>query len=334
LITFTSKIEIKNNWRIEFRTTPTDMRFETNPYLDFGPIRIPIKSIVEPIVKEQINNLTKDIDSELASIMDLSSTIDSVWRELHEPQLLDSALKAWLCITPSQVLLSPLRSNNEHIRIMAGFRGIIKVVTGEKPVVSDIRPLPLITLTEQINQDFNIFVESHIGLQEASEIARSHLKDTVFEFGSRRSVKIEDIAFAGYGSKVYTKVDLSQSIRGSVYFIGTPAYNRELKEVYFKDFDFELRTRNALHKSAGWLMHGTFKRAIEKEFRYNIADDLKEIHNMVDNTLKDYDFAGLFTLNGRLNSIDIHDIIVEYNTLRLIVDVKGRALINVNSLDF
>ncbi|MDD3877852.1 MAG: DUF4403 family protein [Bacteroidales bacterium] len=333
-INFTSKIEVKNDWRIEFKTLPTGLRFETTPRLDFGVISIPITSIVEPIVKEQLSLITQDIDNEMEELLNLNKTMDSVWQALQEPQLLDSSYNAWLSVTPTQALLSPLRSNNEGVKIFAGFRGIIKVVLGEKPIVNNFSSLPLITLTEQIGNEFSIFIESFMNFDAATDIARRHLKDTILEINTNRSVKIDDISFMGFGSKIYTKVVLSRSINGTVYFIGTPAYNRETKEIYFADFDYDLRSKNALFKSADWILHGTFKRTIEKQFRYNVTDDFNEIKILVDKSLMDYDFDGIFTLNGRLDSLDIHDVFVEPNGLRLIIDAKGRSKIKINSLEY
>ena len=333
-VSFTSKLKVNPDWKFETQTVPSGLVFESKPKLDFGIVSIPITSIVEPIVKEQLVEVTKEIDKEVAQNFDFSKEIDSVWKVLHEPQLIDSTYNAWLKVTPSEVFLGPIRGNNDRIKIIVGFKGIFEIVIGNKPEKSIYRKLPLLKNSENPDKDFNFFIESFIDFESASQIARMNVKDSIMELAAGKSVKIDDISFMGMENKIYTKVDLSKSINGTVYFIGTPAYDTTKNVIYFKDFDYDLKTKNALFKSANWLLHGALKSKIEKEFNYSLVDDLKTIRSSVSELLSNYEFDNLFTLKGKLEYLDIYNIIVEETGLRVIINSKGKANIKIKSLEF
>lgn len=334
VVSFTTKLKVNPDWKFETQTVPSGLVFESKPKLDFGLVSIPITSIVEPIVKEQLSEVTKEIDKEVAGNFDFSKEIDSVWRELHNPQLIDSTYNVWLKMTPAEVFLSPIKGNNERVKIAVGFKGFFEIIIGNKPQNTRYNKLPQIKTSDNQDKDFNFFIESFIDFESASQIARRHLKDTILEITAGKSIKIDDISFIGLGNKVFTKVDLSKSINGSIFFIGTPAYDYSTNLIYFKDFDYDLRTKNALLKSANWLLHGALKSKIEKEFNYSLADDLKTIRSSVSNLLSNYEFDNLFTLNGKLEHLDIKEIIVEDNGLRVIINSKGKANIKIKSLSF
>lgn len=333
-VAFTSKLMVNPDFTFNTQTFPSGFNFVTKPKLDFGVVKIPITAIVEPIVKEQLADVGSEIDTEIAASFNFSKEIDSVWRTLHEPQLIDSIYKAWLKITPSDIFLSPIRGNSERIRITLGFKGLFEFIIGQKPPVLKTNPLPVLKTSEKTEQDFSFFIESFIDFETATELARMHVKDSIMELAAGKKVKIDDIEFLGLNDKVFTRVDLSQSINGSVYFMGTPAYDSVQKTIYFNDFDFDIKSKNALIKTAKWLLHGTLKNIIEKQFNYSIADDLTSARNSITALLKGYDFDKIFTLKGKLEKLDIYDIITEPQGLRIIINCTGKAQMKFNSLAF
>ena len=55
------------------------------------------------------------------------------------------------------------------------------------------------------------------------------------------------------------------------------------KSIEIKDVDFDINTKNALIKSAGWLLHGAFINLIEPKLKYPIADKIDEGKLLLDN---------------------------------------------------
>lgn len=334
LVTLTSQVSVTRDWRLEVKTISSDFQFESRPRLDFGPVRIPITAIVEPIVRREIEAAIEDIDKEIAESIDFSSEIEAVWHELHKPQLIDPTHGAWLKIVPLEVLVSPIRTQNQNVRFTVAFRGVIEILFEEKPTPCQLRPLPLLGTLDTPNQDFNIFVESFIGFDAATAIARRHLKDSIFQITALRSVKIDDIRLMGVGSRVYARLDLSRSVKGTVYFRGIPAYNDVEQIIYLKNFDYDIATRNVLLNSANWLMYEAFRKRIEESFRYSLKNDLTEVRTVVGELLSDFEFENLFSLRGRLRDIDIYNIIVEPHGLRVIIKAQGQTRMLINDFHF
>jgi len=331
-VSFTSKFSISNNWSVLSQTVPTGYQFETKPKLDFGIVSIPITMLIEPIVKEQLVDVAKIIDDEIKIQFDMKGTMDSIWKELHVPQLIDSSMSAWVLLKPNEILMSPIKSNNENLRIMFAFKGFFQIIMGEKPTVTNIASLPLLKLSDTLNNDFSFFLESLVNYDAATKLARQHIKDTVLTFGNNQKVKIEDIQFMGTYKHLFVKVDMSKSINGTVYFKGKPSYDKENKMLFFDEFDFDIKSKNALIKSATWLFHTNFKNRIEKEFRYVIADDIKQAQSIITELLSDYNFDDIFTINGRLNYLELAHIYTEPSGLRLVIEAKGKAQIKINNL--
>ncbi len=333
-VSFASKMQLNNDWTFKTQTVPAGFVFETKPKLDFGIVSIPITAIVEPIVKEQLAEVTKEIDNEVAVNFDFSKEIDTVWRELHQPWLIDSTYNTWLKIQPAEVFVSPIKGTTERIVVTAGFKGLFEVLVGKKPDTVQAGKLPPLKNAESEQKNFSFFIESFVDFESASKIACMHLKDTVLELTAKKKVKIDSIGFYGAGSKVFTKVDLSGSLNGSIYFMGTPAYDKARNLIYFSDFDFDIKSKNALVKSANWLLHGALKSRIEKEFNYSVTEDLQMARASATELLDGYNFDNLFTLKGKLDELDINNIIVMENGLRVVIYSKGKAQIKFTSLQF
>lgn len=56
--------------------------------------------------------------------------------------------------------------------------------------------------------------------------------------------------------------DVSGSYKGRVFFTGKPVYNPEKRTLEIAEPEFDIKTRNALLKSANWLMHGMILKKI------------------------------------------------------------------------
>lgn len=333
-VSFASKMMLHNDWTFKTQTVPAGFTFESKPKLDFGIVSIPITSIVEPIVKEQLAEVTKEIDSEVALSFDFSKEVDTVWRELHQPWQIDSTYNTWLRMQPKEAFVSPIRGTGERIVVTAGFKGLFEVIVGKKPEITPQNPLPLLKTNENVPKDFSFYIESFVDFESASKIACMHLKDTVLELTAKKKVKIDSIGFYGAGNKVFTKVDISGSLNGSVYFMGTPAYDKARNLIYFSDFDFDIKSKNALVKSANWLLHGALKNRVEKEFNYSVTEDLQMARATATALLSGYNFDNIFMLKGKLNALDIKDISVEQNGLKVIIYSTGNAQIKFTSLEF
>ena len=109
------------------------------------------------------------------------------------------------------------------------------------------------------DDSFQMRVITDITYPEAERLANLSMKGYVMDAGNKQ-VKVEGIHLFTQGDKLIVKTKLSGAFNGNIYFKGTPVFNTLKNQIEMQDFDYDLETKNFLHRTASWLFSGTIKR--------------------------------------------------------------------------
>jgi hypothetical protein len=91
-----------------------------------------------------------------------------------------------------------------------------------------------------------------------------------------------------------------------------------------------MHTKNALLKSANWLMHASFVNMIEKRLVFPMGSNIIDAKKMLQTSLASYDMGMGTTLKGRLDDLNVEGIMLTRESIKASIVFKGKIAIIVN----
>jgi hypothetical protein len=181
------------------------------------------------------------------------------------------------------------------------------------------------------DRGFELLVQTDILFSEAERLAKENMVGQEFSSG-KKSVTVEDLDLFGLDDKIVVKTTLSGAYNGAINLIGKPTFNPEKGEIELQDLDVEVKTKNVLHKSLGWLFKGTFKKEIQKNLNYYLDYYMTYTRETVEKDFKDYPVYPGILMNGNLDDLTIDKVFVTPEAIRVWIDLKGGLEIDIRGL--
>jgi hypothetical protein len=331
-----TNLKVGKDWEVITTTAATDVKFISTPTLSFDVgvdiIQIPITSLVKSALMSNMHTITTSIDKEVGKAVPLKKYMTDVWEMVQDPQLMDSTYKAWLTLSPVEVYLTPLSCDKKKVKLNAGLSTYIDTKLGDKPVIARKYTLAPPVIKDKMDNKFNVELPVTIDFKMATELANRNFKDSVFEVSKKKKIKVNDILIYGKGGEVFVKADLAGSFNGLVFFRGQPAFDTLANKIYFKDIDFDLKTKNVLYKTAAWLLHGTIKKIMAKNFVYDITKDIEGAKISIKKYLSDYEYANMLVIKGSIDDLLLKKIITDEESIKVVFYTSGTVGINIKTI--
>ena len=331
--TFDTKYKLEENWDFVTQTAVSDYKWLKKPVIDLGVTKIPITAVVNQLLKYNKDLLAQTIDEQIQANLDMKSYMLDAWKMAQEPILLDAAYGLWLQLTPEEVMMTPLQSANGVISSTVGIKAISEIKIGEKPVVTINETLPPFKEMTEVNNNFDIHLSSEIPYTEIERLVRQEMLGETFTDG-KRSVTVKSVDVFGEGDELYVGVGLDGKFKGTVFLNGKPAYNKETNSIEIVEYDYSLKTKNALYKSGGWILKSAIKKRIAPYMTYSLGNDMAEARKMIEESLNNYKVMEGILLNGHLNTMDIEDIVVTEKGLVAKISASGDLDLKIDGLSY
>ena len=326
---FKTKVTLNKDWSLTTKTVSDGYDWISQPTVNIAGYNLPITFVADAILKANQSRISNEVDDAIKSNLDIKSLVSTPWKMIQKPFKLSDEYKMWLKITPTEVYSQPLVSKNNKIKNTIGFKILTETYIGKEPAYKISPTPPQLNILSKIDDGFEINVLSDIPFSEANELARKYLLGKTFEDGKKK-ITINDMRLYGGDGKIIVETNVSGSLNGKLYFTGVPYYNAADSTIRVKDFNFEMQTKNALLKSANWLMHASFVSMIEKRLEFPLKSNLLEARKMIQNSLANYDMGMGTTLKGHLDDITIEGILLTRESIKASIIFKGKLTIQVN----
>ena len=118
-------------------------------------------------------------------------------------------------------------------------------------------------------------------------------------------------------------MDVEGSLKGRLYLTGELVYNPDSLSVSVINPEFDVKTRNALVKSANWLLHGMLLRKLQPYLTYKIDSLLEDVRLETDNMLKKYSLMEGVYLMGNLHAVKVTNISMIPGAVRINANLSG-----------
>jgi hypothetical protein len=230
--------------------------------------------------------------------------------------------------------MEKLGANNDLLNINIGISAT--------PVVTLIKPQPLGTVVPNLspgsNKDgFNIHLEAALQYDSLSKVINGYLQHKRFDLTEgmfKKHIVIEDCkVYSGLNDDLVIEVGFRGSHSGTVYFTGKPVYNQETKKIEMDAFDYDLKTRDLLLKTAKWL----FDKKIISEIRKYTSIDMSGYYTTATNTMNEWlnkEWTKGIRGSGTVNELKLSGLKALPEHLLIRSNCSGRLNITVTELSF
>jgi LEA14-like dessication related protein len=342
VVTSQSAISLTENWQIKTQTTGDYSWGNQRPNLEIGPIKIPISSVVDFALKPQMAKLSARFDQEIQNRVNIKDYVKKAWIMAQQPILVDKTYNTWLLMTPSEVSATGLQAKNGKLNMTIGIKTLIETISGDMPHPIVNNNLPKLSPHNGQNDDFNIGLSGEITYAFASDILKKEIAGQTYNFSDNKyEIKVDSISLTGNADYVLIKLDLEgrqlkggkKKLKGTVYMQGVPYYDPADMTIKVKDLAYSVKSKNVLVKSAEWLLKAGFENQMKKYMVFPVKDRIDQARKMVESSINNgYKINDYATLKGNLNSIEPQGIYLTPQSLKALVNAKGKISIILDKL--
>lgn len=281
-------------------------------------------------LKKELDISKADLEKSYGNI-DLKPQFQKIWHQLNTPYNVNGM--GWLQINPQKVRLNRLYGTGDKLNINIGLAAK-PVVKFEKPV-NPLSPVPNISSFSRV-PGFNINVDAVLNYDSLSTILNKQIVGKEYTFSKafiKKKFVFQQCKLMGSGSdRLIIQVNFTGTDNGTFYLTGKPVYDAAAKTLAVTDVDFDVKTRDALLKTADWLFSKKITAEIEKMAKYDLKQMMNDAAKNINQQLNREFMKGVKGA-GSINDMSIAAIYPQTNWLVVRANAKGNFAVDVSEID-
>jgi len=332
-LTYKTSISIDKNWKLISKTASSGYEWIETPKLNVVGVTVPVTPIANLALSRCDQLISTQIDKSLAETVDLKKYVTQVWTEVQKPREVNTENNVWVRIAPKDIYVSPFTTTGNKLNLAVALYTQIESFMGAKPTVNSPIALPPFKYINRPAQQFNVNVGADVTFEKILEIAKKQLINKTFTEG-KRTITITDLSIFGSQGKAVFVADVIGAFKGRIYFTGNMTYNSTKVAVEITEPEFDLKTSNALVKSANWLLHGMILKQLTPYLTYPVKTDLDKMKTDVNKMMNNYTIMDGVSLQGKLNNLSVTSLSLIPGAMRIQANIKGNIALKVDELKF
>lgn len=332
-LTYKTTISIDKNWKLISKTSSSGYEWIETPKLSVVGVNVPVTPIASLALSQCDRLISAQIDKSLAESIDLKKYVSQAWNETQKPRQVNTENNLWIRISPKDIFVSPFTTTGNKLNLAVALYAQIESFMGAKPEANPPVELPQFKYVNKPAQQFNLNVGADVTFDKLAEIAKKQLLGKTFT-QSGKTITITDLSVFGSDGKPVFIADVTGSLKGKIYFTGNLTYNAEKVAVEITEPAFDVKTSNALVKTAGWLLHGMILKQLTPYLTYSVKDNLESMKTQVNQMLSSYTITDGVVLQGKLNNLSVTSLSLVPGAVRIQANVKGNIALKVQELKF
>ena len=263
--------------------------------------------------------------------IDLKPQFQKIWHQLNTPYNVNGY--GWLQINPQKVRLNQLYGVGDKLNINIGLAAK-PVVRFEKPN-NPLSAIPDITSFSR-TPGFNINVDAVLNYDSLSNILNKQIVGKEYSFSKafiKKKFIFKECRLMGSNSdRLIIEVNFTGTDNGVFYLTAKPIYDPASKTLSLANVEFDIKTRDALLKTADWLFSRKITSEIEKTAKYDLTAMMADASATIGQQLN-RDFIKGVKGNGKIASMSITKIYPKPEWLILRANALGNFSLIVRDAD-
>lgn len=328
---FKTQFNLNKDWTLSTKTTPLGFDWQGNQGISVGGVALPMQTIADMVLKANQEKLGSEIDKAIKNQLNLKSIAANAWNQLHQPILIHQDPKLWLRVGPSALSMVPITGKNGKILLNLALNSTNEIFWSETAPLQSPHPFPDLKIVQKLNPDLSLNFSIDLPFAKINELAGKELIGKTFSSG-KKQVTVKGFNSYANGGNLVVELLVEGSLKGKIYLKGLPVYDKISKSIQIKEIDFDLDSKNKLVKSAEWLLHQNILKILEEKLQFPLSAQLDEAKNKVNENLKDNKQIKGITIKGVVSQLEIEQLYLFPNSIKVAVLLKGKAAVLVNGI--
>ncbi len=323
-IGFESKIEMEPNYLLKSKTSLVKTKVLDPCHLTF--LNYDASKIIEKEINAALKDMEAEIDESIASV-DLKTPIEDVWKALQISMPVEGM--GFLNLRPQAIDIEPISLDKQTAFVTANL--IFSPIFSTDTLVETNTPLPFLTKIKS-KDNFNLPVLTIASYDSINSILAVNMKDLVIPYKKKKIIITSAKALGPVGNRLLFEVVFSGGKKGKLYLLGTPTYDTKSRIINFPDLEFDIRSRDAILKSAKWLFDRKLTEALRSKAQYDLSEQMElarvEIEKQL-NTPLEISKGEYAYFKGNLMDFNISAIQLGPREIQIILDLYGNLSIKL-----
>ena len=266
----------------------------------------------------------RDIDRRVGEV-DLRDRFEEWWALLGRPIPLTDGV--WLVLAPERLRMGRVSGRDRVLTVPVSLDARPRVVTGRDVPAVGMPSLPALA-HDTVAPGFRIAMDGFVDYATASRALEAVLVGrTMVEAGRSLAIQRVVVSPATRGRLALT-VTLVGDTRGTVHFVGTPAFDAPSGMLAVPDLDYDLDVDSRLLRSYAWLRSAALRATFRERARFPASAALGRGRELL--------LAGLnrklgdaVTLSATVDSMRVRGLYVTRDGLIVRAEASGQAAMTV-----
>ena len=317
---YQSRIKLLNDYRLSSQTTLIKSEAIDNCSISF--MNIDVTGKLMKVMREELEKAGKTVDSQFRAY-ELKPYLKEVWNKLSEPQSVEQY--GYLQINPQAIAISELSMNGNKLNMKLGLS--CRPVFSSSFVSSLVTPLP--DLSSPVSQKgFTVHADLFVQYEDLNRLVNEKMAGYEFRIKNKKLI-VNNIQISGLGnSKIALKLDFKGYRKGIVYLTGKPEFDAVNNTVTIPDLSFELKSRNILLKSAGWLLNEKITNKIRSVAVFDMNKMLQQYKGNVQQQLNK-PLTDMVRMYGSVSTMSVKTLLTSPQSLFLRVYCTGELGVSI-----
>lgn len=276
---FETALDVGEDWKLQPQTKFVSFEWLSEVKALGG--LIDVKRMVERRLHRQMPDILTNMDTKIRGAVRLDRSMTRVWQNIQKPMIINRKQELiWLKIKPIRFEMGTITTEAGNLMIQGRLSATTETLMGDNPVYTVDSILPPLVKRRTLPNDAYLYLLSEISYEDLNEVIDRKLSGMVFEVPGHK-VKVKSAEIWGCGNKLVLHLKVGGDVKGEIYFQGTPQYEPDSQRIAIRDFEFEVRTEEALLASAAWLLHSTFKDQMKVALGMPMGEKIAKIPEVI-----------------------------------------------------
>jgi hypothetical protein len=309
-----STAELTRRWQLRTQTRVQRLEPFSDAPRDRCRITVLRLDVTGRVIEATRNMLEQNLEKfdDTVSRWPVRAKFVRLWALLQRPIFLTQGV--YLEIQPISAELGSVGAVGDSVTARLRMIASPRIVTGA--LADSTRPLPLLGAASDIGNGAHVVVEASFTYPVATALLRRSLVGrSLVQAGHR--VRIRDVQLMGLGDgRVALGVTLAGSVRGRLYFTGTPSFDRDHRQIHVPDLDYDVGTEQMLVEGVAWLKGMDMRNFLRDRARLPDSAVVGRLRGLAESGINRTLAEGV-TLSGRIHDAEGTSVIATTREIRL-----------------
>lgn len=333
---------ITRDWNLQTSSKAT-ISWDDLPVIEFAGTKLDLPSLFAKSLERQTTKLATMMDAEIPKQLKLRETLLKMLPQLTMPYQVDRQTNSWFVLRPKAFYITPFAVVNGNLQFAVGLASVMEINVNQQPVAETFSgtTLPPMVNVPRLNNKIELLIHPEIQFALMDSLLHQMLQDPrfnkietkdysfdildaiVFPVNNAVSIGLNIKGWARYGRKI-------KKIKGLVYVEGRPSFDAQKQQLVIENFDFNVKTKDVLVKSASWLLNaGPMMRKIERALVFPLGKEIAQAKAQA-NQVMNKRYGNIAQLNGTITDITFNSAVITETALRMPIAIQGTVAVTLD----